>query len=746
MSRPGNSKSFNGSLYEDKFDIRSGNTKPYMNFGSKKTRNQANCSQYFVKSEQIKNKVSSRGNGSQRSSNQISNKAQLFSSTDRTFHMKIQRQMEGKLKDVVDRDPSWMQYRNKSTADIRIVDDDRTRNSLATLASSIDYAPKLKKTSTVGFPQNVNHDQKKIQKKEPKTLEKTRSNYSYYGFGNESFEEPKIFVKKDHVVKERPIEEKEEEPRRNEASPKQHQDNIQNDLNSYYQKRNPLRKAKGQESTSTQLSLENNQPKWDYIEEIEKKIQIAINKSRSRGGSIQQDLSNSRHGESVRPREEGYNSLGIPITSNQTRQNEHNRYDNFDEGTSQEWNKRKNQSIPINTDQKNHERNAVGSHTLKSSNNQDNSVLNNRYSDIQKEQSGTYTVYKGENQSRHSNKTDYQSGEASQVRPKIQTKPNDEMSSQIRIREGYNYDQSDTKETKIPTNHHSKEITINEATPEKRGAPFNSFRNSDLPTPNLQNSTEDPESPDYRRWINNPTFIGQNENRNRQQALGMNMSQISGISPIANLDRSAFVDMSTPSLIQGERRVMTVPDNDNNNYEAYMKNIKLGNRYEKKDNGSELNSNFLRRIWNLRFVASQELKILVADSVIFVGDKKNGIKCGKGKFITQKGGRVLYEGYFYDNLYHGNGKLWNPKHSKVERKDWFTNLDEIECWESYEGHFSGGYPEGFGKLMMNNGEEINGLFLRGRLNGQATVRFSNQDALKGEWQDNILIDNTTNQH
>lgn len=155
----------------------------------------------------------------------------------------------------------------------------------------------------------------------------------------------------------------------------------------------------------------------------------------------------------------------------------------------------------------------------------------------------------------------------------------------------------------------------------------------------------------------------------------------------------------------------------------------------------ELNSNFLEEVWSLRFVSSQELRVLIADSVVFVGDKKNGVKCGKGKYLTQRGGRILYEGFFYDNLYHGEGKLTNPKvPSGPVRQDWWQNLDVLEHWQRFDGHFSGGYPEGFGTLFISNGDTVSGVFLRGRLNGGATIRFANNPSREvfGEWLDNML--------
>lgn len=254
-----------------------------------------------------------------------------------------------------------------------------------------------------------------------------------------------------------------------------------------------------------------------------------------------------------------------------------------------------------------------------------------------------------------------------------------------------------------------------------------SITRHDNTAPDSPEKLDSKESKDDYRW-NLP-----NEDRR------INISQISSISPIPIArDKSGFVDSSTHYVGRGAGQ-NTSADNDIRKYVSFLRSAKKDAQGEY---AYELNSNFLKRIWNLRFVSNQELKVLISDSVIFIGDKKSGLKCGKGKYITQRGGRILYEGYFYDNIYHGEGRLWNPKYSEVDSRNWFKNLDENEAWEYYEGNFSGGFPEGLGKLAMTNGEYIEGIFLRGRLNGIAKVTTRDGAAIKGEWQDNVLVNTT----
>lgn len=60
---------------------------------------------------------------------------------------------------------------------------------------------------------------------------------------------------------------------------------------------------------------------------------------------------------------------------------------------------------------------------------------------------------------------------------------------------------------------------------------------------------------------------------------------------------------------------------------------------------------------------------------------------GFGKLYYQSG-KLAYEGYWKNDLFEGQGKLYNEKPKKLDDKFDYHNFDGVEeFWESYEGNF-----------------------------------------------------------
>ena len=98
-----------------------------------------------------------------------------------------------------------------------------------------------------------------------------------------------------------------------------------------------------------------------------------------------------------------------------------------------------------------------------------------------------------------------------------------------------------------------------------------------------------------------------------------------------------------------------------------------------------------------------------SDTVIYIGEFKNGEKQGKGTFegkIKEPKSRIYYTGEWKNNLWHGQGKLIYT--SAIERV-------------RYEGEFKEGQQHGQGTVYKN-----------GKLFG------------KGIWENDRLIDSTKN--
>jgi hypothetical protein len=155
----------------------------------------------------------------------------------------------------------------------------------------------------------------------------------------------------------------------------------------------------------------------------------------------------------------------------------------------------------------------------------------------------------------------------------------------------------------------------------------------------------------------------------------------------------------------------------------------------------ELSSKFQKTAFSLRFVCLNNMADLLNSPIKMIGTVKNNQYFGKGKLVSEKTGKIFYDGVFYDNLYHGIGTLSNPKTSSEQvPEDWYQKIETCELWKHYEGKFISGMPEGRGTLVMNNGDYLISEFTRGRINGEGKVFFSDGTTFSGIWCDNELED------
>ena len=59
--------------------------------------------------------------------------------------------------------------------------------------------------------------------------------------------------------------------------------------------------------------------------------------------------------------------------------------------------------------------------------------------------------------------------------------------------------------------------------------------------------------------------------------------------------------------------------------------------------------------------------------------------CGRGKLFYQSG-KLAYEGYLENDLFHGTGTLYNEQPEKLTKSFDFRNFEDIdEFWMTYEG-------------------------------------------------------------
>jgi hypothetical protein len=131
----------------------------------------------------------------------------------------------------------------------------------------------------------------------------------------------------------------------------------------------------------------------------------------------------------------------------------------------------------------------------------------------------------------------------------------------------------------------------------------------------------------------------------------------------------------------------------------------------------------------------------------YVGDFINVKRWGKGKWFTDK---ISYEGEFYNNKIHGNGRIKFLK-SGIEYIGTFKN-DKIDGYgifkwlngDKYEGEVKNGKMHGIGKYQYSNGQIFNGTFINGKIgskqesyktlkNGNKRISPIKYDYLKDEY-------------
>lgn len=717
-----------------------------LTYGSKKMRNQANCAQYFLKAENSKRKPTPEHSKSliidkdktKTLKKSVSRSALLLPESE--FYEKVSKQLSGKLSLTKDsnysQDMQVCPQFNELLKASRVVNDEAARKSLATLAEEVCYVPKLLSDD------NSSH-------KKPHIIQTKIGHQPFTRpFGRSEMD---VNTSIDRVELKGAAAKLQRSPNMGSIYDSKNQDNTKRSnfssknegfftKNSAYSsdfkqsslKRNLLRKQMNQKSGDSTATIGR---KDEFLDTIENKIERALERSRSRGRladfthQIPSALStNNSYGTSKIP----YSSTGelrLIEGSRDFNSTEHNnhwggatRSTNYPrDGTSSAIDLRdyaadKENYVRLNTLEKSKPSPLDSNSDLKFFQKR-NFKNSSRVDSIDKKRYADPGYAQGDYQSKGACTLDRIDLILKEVMPifKRDYTPINTASTNSNDRGTIN----------------SQGIDIGQ---------FNSFK-EDLRQAEYPSSSNN----DYRLhqhidFGSQSNLYGRlnDDNHRSHTDLNRNLSRISGISRNIEGERFTYDEIGTPSLLQANKGVADRSGN------ILIKGELAGETARAEESTSrqgpiELNHNFVRRTWNLRFTSSQELKVLVAESIIFIGDKKNGLKCGKGKFITERSGVVLYEGGFYDNLYHGFGRLINPKSHSLSSATWYYNLDEIENWVKYEGNFSGGLPEGIGTLHISTGEYMTAEFTRGRVTGPGTIyNSSGSPILSAEWSDNLF--------
>jgi len=163
-----------------------------------------------------------------------------------------------------------------------------------------------------------------------------------------------------------------------------------------------------------------------------------------------------------------------------------------------------------------------------------------------------------------------------------------------------------------------------------------------------------------------------------------------------------------------------------------------------------------------RMMHSRHTSEIYEDNSRYLGEMQGDLRHGQGKLTFQDGryyegtwklgrmegygvlysraGTIIYEGEWRNNRYEGDGIIHNQ--NSVDLLDNYLmrefNKDE-GTWLRYEGEFNNDKWNGFGKLVLSNGDVIQGIFKLDKLHGKASYNTNDGQVLAGEWLNNALV-------
>eukprot|EP01015_Nassula_variabilis_P029316 TRINITY_DN6275_c0_g1_i3.p1 TRINITY_DN6275_c0_g1~~TRINITY_DN6275_c0_g1_i3.p1 ORF type:complete len:329 (+),score=47.84 TRINITY_DN6275_c0_g1_i3:66-1052(+) len=150
-----------------------------------------------------------------------------------------------------------------------------------------------------------------------------------------------------------------------------------------------------------------------------------------------------------------------------------------------------------------------------------------------------------------------------------------------------------------------------------------------------------------------------------------------------------------------------------------------------------------------------------SDGSVYQGEKKNGVRHGKGKFYYADGGvydgewqigymdgfgtlyypgnKIAYQGQFKNDKFNGKGVVYNESPVPLNGMLDYSNFDSLEDhWVKYEGTFVEDNKDGSGTLYLVNGEKFIGGFKDDMIHGKGVFQRLDGKTVQGQWVNNNL--------
>ena len=151
----------------------------------------------------------------------------------------------------------------------------------------------------------------------------------------------------------------------------------------------------------------------------------------------------------------------------------------------------------------------------------------------------------------------------------------------------------------------------------------------------------------------------------------------------------------------------------------------IGNlKYLKVDESLSNKINFIIDIYNT--INSNNEEIIYPNGDKYIGEYKNKMRNGKGKMYyneKDENGRVMYDGYWKDDLFDGKGIM-----------KWKNN-------DRYNGEWKNGLKEGKGTYYYENGDIYEGEFKNNNKDGKGIYFYKNLNRYEGEMKNNAFEGN-----
>lgn len=133
--------------------------------------------------------------------------------------------------------------------------------------------------------------------------------------------------------------------------------------------------------------------------------------------------------------------------------------------------------------------------------------------------------------------------------------------------------------------------------------------------------------------------------------------------------------------------------------------------------------------------------MVYADKTSYEGSWLNDMREGEGLLLSANE-EEIYRGFFKADMFHGKGRLSNNQGKLLKNDFNYLDFNKVgDFWLKYEGDFIQGKKQGFGCLLLSNGEKFEGGFYNDLPDGKGKFTKSNGYVLEAKWKAGKLIRN-----